>query len=69
MNLKKGAKIHMKKNNPLKKLKILKKTIAHLHYEQLKVARGGTPLTMWACTDTVKDSITAFCKLTEKDCV
>lgn len=42
----------MKKNNPLKKLRFLKKTIAHLDHEQMLSARGGETYTNLFCTQT-----------------
>ena len=42
----------MKKNNPLKKLRLVKKTIAHISYEQMTSARGGDPITRIHCYDT-----------------
>jgi hypothetical protein len=42
----------MKKNNPLKKLRFFKKTIAHLNNEQMTLARGGDVYTKKLCSDT-----------------
>lgn len=39
----------MKKNNPPKKLRLLKKTIAHLNDEQMLTSRGGDILTKLLC--------------------
>jgi hypothetical protein len=39
----------MKENNPPKKLRFLKKTIAHLDNEHLNSARGGDPQTKFGC--------------------
>ena len=58
----------MKKNNPPKKLTLVKKTIAHLSNEQLKTARGGDPTSMWACTDT-KKVFSIQCKPTLISCI
>jgi natural product precursor len=43
----------MKKNNPLKKLRLLKKTIAHLNDEQMDAARGGDPMTRFGCVNSL----------------
>jgi hypothetical protein len=42
----------MKKNNPLKKLRLIKKTIAHLNNEQMYAAHGGGTITQRLCTTT-----------------
>ena len=42
----------MKKNNPLKKLRLFKKTIAHLNNEQMFYARGGDIYTKKLCSET-----------------
>jgi len=42
----------MKKNNPPKKLRLLKKTIAHLSDEQMYAAHGGDTATVVFCTHT-----------------
>jgi hypothetical protein len=48
----------MNKNNPPKKLRLFKKTIAHLNLEQMYAARGGDHLTQRFCGET--DSFTEF---------
>ena len=50
----------MKKNNPLKKLQLVKKTIAHLNEEQMYAARGGETWTFVFCTET-KSVVTYDC--------
>ncbi|MGD2089416.1 MAG: class I lanthipeptide [Candidatus Aminicenantes bacterium] len=45
----------MKKNNPPKKLRLLKKTIAHLNDEQMFLARGGEIFTKVYCTKIPTD--------------
>lgn len=47
-----GEKKPMKKNNPLKKLRFIKSTIAHLNNEQMFAAHGGDTNTKIFCTDT-----------------
>lgn len=42
----------MKKNNPLKKLRLVKKTIAHLNKEQMYAVHGGDTMTRIFCTTT-----------------
>jgi hypothetical protein len=42
----------MKKNNPPKKLRLFKKTIAHLNNEQMHAAHGGEIVTRLFCSDT-----------------
>lgn len=62
----------MKKNNPPKKLRFFKKTIAHLNHEQMYAARGGDTWTKRLCTetgtDTNLDCDTANCKNNTFDC-
>ena len=62
----------MKKNNPLKKLKLFKKTIAHLNFEQMYAVHGGDVVTRLYCSDTgtddTKDCETKSCKDWTFDC-
>ena len=61
----------MKKNNPLKKLRFFKKTIAHLNNEQMYLARGGDVYTKKLCSDTdttdTFDCLTNGCTDSDKD--
>ena len=63
----------MKKNNPLKKLRLFKKTIAHLNNEQMHAAHGGATLTEVFCTpetstkDTLSVCETNDCSDSHKD--
>ena len=47
----------MKNQNPPKKLTLIKKTIAHLDVEQLKVAKGGDLNTLKLCNPTVTNLV------------
>jgi hypothetical protein len=47
----------MKKNNPLKKLRFIKNTIAHLNNEQMYAAHGGDTVSRLFCTDTKTNTV------------
>jgi len=51
----------MKKNNPPKKLRLLKKTIAHLNDDQMLTAHGGSVWTKLLCSDPLTGIITFGC--------
>ena len=63
----------MKTNNPPKKLRLLKKTIAHLNHEQMLSAHGGDLLTRLFCskytdgcqTNDCGNSVTIGCPQTQ----
>lgn len=47
----------MKKNNPLKKLRLIKNTIAHLNNEQMFAAHGGDTTSRVFCTESKTNTI------------
>ena len=52
----------MKKNNPPKKLRLLKKTIAHLNDDQMLTAHGGSVFTKLLCSDPLTGPGTNDCR-------
>ncbi|MFC2140947.1 class I lanthipeptide [Acidobacteriota bacterium] len=59
----------MKKNNPPKKLRLIKNTIAHLNNEQMFAAHGGDTVSKLFCTDTKTNTIDCSMELCSGDSV